>query len=74
MYTELNGKIEKISKLIYFATAQVSFVAAALPPLIISLTNYFVYDLQDDSFQEIQMMYDEVSFFLKRNLFWAEFD
>lgn len=56
MYTELNEKIEQITKWIYIGI-QVSIVSTVLPPLLQSLTNYFIYDLHDESFQEIQMMY-----------------
>lgn len=57
MYTKLIAKIEQISKLIYFVTVQLSYVGGVLPPLLLTLINYFIYDLHDESFQEIQMMY-----------------
>lgn len=46
----LNEKIERISKLIYFLVVKLTTLGVLLPALFITLINYFIYDLKDDSY------------------------
>lgn len=56
-YNELNGKIERICRLIYITTAQCSTPGIIAPSFLITAVNYFVYDLSDESFYiSCQMM------------------
>lgn len=48
-YAVLNEKIERISELLRFCI-MLSAPGALLPPFILSAVNYFVYDLDDESF------------------------
>lgn len=53
-YTKLNEKIERISK--WFISAFMSFhVMGFLAGILLTLTNYFMYDLGDESFQVIYL-------------------
>lgn len=55
---KLNEKIERISKLIYFILVKLTPVGIILPALQITLINYFIHDLKDDSyFLSFQIMY-----------------
>lgn len=57
LYNGLNGKIERMCKWLYIAMIKVSIAGTMLPPLLITLVNYYIYDLGDESIQDIQMMY-----------------
>lgn len=46
----LNVKIERISKLIYFLVVKLTLLGVLLPALFITLINYFIYDLKDESY------------------------
>lgn len=50
IYNEMNEKIERISKLVYTIFVEASIVGLVLPPLLITLVNYFIYDLKDESY------------------------
>lgn len=50
LYAALNERIERISKLVYFCLTYLSAPGALLPPFALSVVNYFVYDLGDESF------------------------
>lgn len=50
MYLELNEKIERMSKVVYSIFVEASVVGLLLPPLLITLVNYFIYDLKSESF------------------------
>lgn len=55
MYDELNAKIERLCKWLYIALVRVALAGTMLPPLLITLVNYYIYDLGDESIQDIQM-------------------
>lgn len=50
MYNEMNEKIERISKLVYSIFVEASIAGLVVPPLLITLVNYFIYDLKEDSY------------------------
>lgn len=47
---EMNEKIELISKWTYFIMAKLTLAGVVLPLLILSLFNYLILDLDDESF------------------------
>lgn len=49
-YDEVNEKIERWNKMIYFVTAIVSCAGVILPPLLITTVNYCIYDLKQESY------------------------
>lgn len=53
MYKQLSEKIERTSKLVHFAMAKLTMVAATLPPTIKTYVNYYVKNLGDESFENI---------------------
>lgn len=53
MYTEMNNKIERFSKLVYFLMAKLTMIAAIVPPAIKTYVNYYVNNLGDESFENI---------------------
>lgn len=55
-YDELNEKIEQISKWMHLALVKISFPLKVLGPLFITLVNYFVKGMGDDSYQDDTMM------------------
>lgn len=50
MYNGVNVKIERLSKLIHFVLTKLTVVGLELPALAITMINYFVYDLSEESF------------------------
>lgn len=50
MYLELNEKIERMSKFVYTIFVEASVAGLLIPTMLITLVNYFVYDLKDDSY------------------------
>lgn len=50
MYNELNRKIEQASHLIHLVLVWVSTSGVVLPPLIVTIINYVIYGLGDESF------------------------
>lgn len=50
MYVELNEKIERMSKHVYSIFVEASLVGLVMPPLLITLVNYFIYDLSEESY------------------------
>lgn len=62
-YNELNEKIERISQLIYTLFVKITPAGIVLPGLFITLTNYFVYDLKEDSYYfTFPIMYAQAMF------------
>lgn len=53
VYSELNGKIERMSKLLHFALIKLSFTSTILSPLITTFSNYFINHLGSDSYQDL---------------------
>lgn len=49
-YNDLNEKIERVSKIIHFLTAKLSWAGVVLPSLPITAVNYFIYDLEEESY------------------------
>lgn len=49
-YVEMDEKIELTSKLVHFAMAEFSAACVALPLLLLSYVNYFVFNLGEESF------------------------
>lgn len=61
-YIELNEKIERMSKIVHFFIVKVVYVQSFLPPILITMINYFIYDLKDDSFyMVIPMMFVRIN-------------
>lgn len=50
IYTDFNEKIERISKLTYFAVVFTSLGACGLGAILLSYINYYIFDLKADSF------------------------
>lgn len=50
MYAELSEKIELITKFMYFAVVKLTPIGVMVPALIITIVNYSVYDLGNESF------------------------
>lgn len=50
MYRRLTEKIERMSIILHFGLVNLSFGVVIIPPLLITLANYFLYNLNDDSF------------------------
>lgn len=50
MYIEMNEKVERISRLVYTIFVEASMAGLLIPPLLITLVNYFVYDLNEESY------------------------
>lgn len=49
-YAELSEKIERMSKLLYFIQTKISVPANMLPPLLMTVVNYYILDMHDESF------------------------
>lgn len=49
-YVELIEKIERMAELCYFALTKVSVNGAFLPAFLITVVNYFLYDMGEKSF------------------------
>lgn len=50
MYIELNDKIERIFKLLHFLFVEMSIIGVVLPAAVITIINFYVYNLGDESF------------------------
>lgn len=50
LYNELNVKIEHTSHLIYFGIVVLTFIGCMIPALLITMVNYFIFDLEEASF------------------------
>lgn len=50
MYSKLNEKIERMSNLVYLLIIKLTVPGVIIPGLLITIVNYFVYDLGDDSY------------------------
>lgn len=50
IYDKYNAKIERMSKLFYLVFVTLTTPGIVLPPLLITLVNYYVYGLGDESF------------------------
>lgn len=57
LYSELNEKIERISKWMHFIITKFCVIAAVAVYLTITLANYFILDRGDDSFEDTLLMY-----------------
>lgn len=49
-YVKLNAKIEFLSEIMYLLTVRLSMPGTSLPALLITLVNYFINDLGEESF------------------------
>lgn len=49
----MNKKIERTSKLVHFAVAKTTMIAAIVPPTIKTYINFYVNHMGDDSFENI---------------------
>lgn len=49
-YVELIEQIERMTEVFYFALAKVSVSGCFLPAFLITVINYFIYDLGEKSF------------------------
>lgn len=56
-YMKLEEKIEQMSKWINYGFMYVSFGGVALPPVLTTLTNYFVHDMGNESYEYVELMY-----------------
>lgn len=50
MYIEQNGKIERISELIYFFMVELTVPSVLFPALFITTINYLIHDFGNESF------------------------
>lgn len=50
MYTQLNHNIERGSEIFHFICARITLACDVLPHLLLTIGNYFVYDLGDESY------------------------
>lgn len=58
MYTDIDAKIELMSKLLYMAYVNGTLLSVIPPALLLSLVNYYVLDLGSESFYlPFRMMY-----------------
>lgn len=49
-YNDVNEKIERCSKIIYFISAKLSSAGVVLPTALITAVNYSIYDLKEESY------------------------
>ena len=49
-YSEMSAKIERISQFYYFFLVKFSIPCTLFPSLVITIINYYVYDLGDEAF------------------------
>lgn len=56
MYAEVIEKIEKMSKLIHFALFKITFVFCQTVPVLMTLMNYFFFDMGNEAFPDVQFM------------------
>lgn len=58
MYSELNTKIEQATRAFYFIGVKVTTLFSSIPFAILTLYNYFVSDLGDESYYlSVPVMY-----------------
>lgn len=50
MYNEMSEKIEKVSEILYFVLVKMTVPGVLLPSCLITIYNYFILDLKDESF------------------------
>lgn len=50
MATEMDERIELISKVLHFILTKLTVAGIHLPPIVLTAINYFIYDLKDDSY------------------------
>ena len=50
IYIELNEKIEFICKLLHVVSVHLTVNGVMVPQLLITVINYFIYDLKDESY------------------------
>lgn len=64
--TKTDEKIELISEVVQFIATKLTVAAVALPPLILTVFNYFLYDLKDESYVlPFPVMYVQKGFLVK---------
>lgn len=51
MYTELNERIERMTRTLYLIVVKVAWTVTIVPPLITSLVHFYVSDLGTESFE-----------------------
>lgn len=56
MYNNVNEKIERFSRKCDLFLVKLTFIATLMPALILTYVSYFVFDMGDDSFQDIPAM------------------
>lgn len=49
-YQKLNEIIELVSEIYYFLLLKISIPGVILPPLFVTIVNYYVYDLGNESY------------------------
>lgn len=49
-YNKLNVKIERMSEFFHFILTKLTIIGIMTPSLIITIDNYFIYDLGDESY------------------------
>lgn len=49
-YAKFSDKIERMSKLFYLVQVKIGFAVNMLPTLLISMVNYYILDMEDESF------------------------
>lgn len=69
-YSQLNDRIERMSKIVNFATIKLSLFGFMVPALFVTLANYFIYDLSDDSFRLPSPMMWVLIFAPLRGVLW----
>lgn len=55
-YMDLSEEIEQSSKSVYFAMVKLTLTVFKVPEILTVLMNYFVYDLGDESYENIFIM------------------
>lgn len=56
-YMDLSEKIERSSKSVHFAMVKLTLTVFKVPEFLTVLINYFIYDLGDESYENIFIMY-----------------
>lgn len=67
-YAKLSDKIERVTKALYFLQINIFLPLNMLPPLLTTLVNYYILDMEDESFLlPFPTMYETHSEFMWRN-------
>lgn len=63
-YTNLNKKIELLSKIYYFFVVKLTMPGVLMPSFVLTIVNYFVYNLENDSyFLPMPIVYVSITIF-----------